>query len=610
MLRASTISARCAALSISISQVSYSPRSIPAHRLISAQKVIPDISQFARKVRGARNDLNAINSDLCCIRTGLGIAQDDFSNSQSTFPPAVISAFSQILDSCDVTSDRLHKTFLKLSCSVLPQDDWQACKDGTLNSMRQDLEGSKMVLDLSLDYLALYIQIPGQETTIDSFLGAYTTHIHTATNELLKKTDIEEIQVNHIARERLPSLLQAIRLLRSCITALARKKAPGARTATPRPDSLEPSLGEERRSLTPTPSLGTASSSGSKGIGTWLDGIPRLEDAQPLQHSRIMEISKPRSSRRSKSRPSLRDELTSSRGTFYADDGLTSPTLSLTPDARVKKTRSWSSGITAQYATHSSSTTKVPSQHAPSVLGSKHTLSVASSIYTPSVASSNISVIHKKITCDKIAVAKEHRKNLDVSSRVGVDRILANVPVEAKATDVERILWEGANPMVSHPDFGYFFIRAAYEMSPEILEVLVAFGADITKTMPSPSKYHCVMHAAALGGRLDTVTHLTTLGHSIDTANARGETPLILSVKTAGAYHVAKYLLNMGADVNHETVDGETPLYLALTSKVLEGRERSRMIELLVSHGAEGNLSKNADRDRGDAKGRLILGIT
>jgi hypothetical protein len=584
-----------------------------------AQQVIPDISQFARKVRNARDDLNAINSDLCCIRTGLGIAQDDFSNPQSTFPPAVINAFSQILDSCDVTSERLHKTFLKLSCSVLPQDDWQACKDGALTSMRQDLEGSKMVLDLSLDYLALYIQIPGQETTLDSFLGGYTNHIHTATNELLKKTDIEEIQVNHIARERLPSLLQAIRLLRSCITALAKRKAPGARTTTPRPDSLEPSLGEGRRSVTPTPSLGTESSSASQGIGTWLAGIPRLEDAQPLQHSRIVEISKPKASRRSKSRPSLRDDLSSSRGTFYADDGLTSPTLSLTPDVRMKKTRSWSSGITAQYATHSSGTTKVPSERTLLVPGSKHSLSVASPKYslsvassrhTPSIASSNISIIHKKITCDKTAIAKENRKNLDVSSRVGVDRILANVPVEAKATDVERILWEGANPMVTHPDFGYFFIRVAFEMSPEILQVLVEFGADITRTLPSPNKYHCVMHAAALGGRLDTVTHLASLGHSIDATNTARETPLILSVKTTGAYHVTKYLLDMGADVNHETVDGETPLYLALTSKVLEGRERSRMIELLVSHGAEGNLTKDADRDRGDAKGRLILGIT
>jgi hypothetical protein len=98
-----------------------------------------------------------INNDLAIIRIGLGIAQDDFSNSKSSFPPALVDAFAQILDSCDTTSERLHKAFMKLSCSQLPQDDWQACKDGALISMQQDLEGSRIVLDLSLDYLALYV---------------------------------------------------------------------------------------------------------------------------------------------------------------------------------------------------------------------------------------------------------------------------------------------------------------------------------------------------------------------------------------------------------------------------------------------------------------------
>jgi hypothetical protein len=106
-------------------------------------------------VRDARHDLYTINNDLSIIRMGLGIAQDDFSNSMSTFPPALVDAFAQVLDSCDTTSERLHKAFLKLSCSQLPQDDWQACKDGELVSMRQDLEASRVVLDISLDYLAL-----------------------------------------------------------------------------------------------------------------------------------------------------------------------------------------------------------------------------------------------------------------------------------------------------------------------------------------------------------------------------------------------------------------------------------------------------------------------
>jgi hypothetical protein len=436
----------------------------------------------------------------------------------------------------------------------------------------------------------------GQQNTIDSFIRCYVNDLILATEELLKRTDIEEIHVNQIARERLPSLLQAIRLLRSCITAISKEKKAACsgfrRTTTPRPDSLDPSLGETRRSgrLTPPEDEATLVSS-TKGIGTWLAGIPRLEDAQPLRHSRIIEMSKPRTSRRSKSKSSLREENSPTRGTFLADDAASSSNTLVAPESRLKKTRSWSSGITAQYATHSSSATKVPSKH------------------TPSIASSNISIIHKKITCDKIAVAKANRKTLDVSSRVGVDRILANIPSEATPAEIERVLWEGANPMVAHPEFGYFFIRAAYEMSPGVLKVLVEFGADITKTPHSPNRYFSTMHAATLGGQLDTIKYIASLGHSIHTVNKAGETALILAVKTPGAYKVAKYLLDKGADVNHETDDGETPLYLALTSKVLEGRERSRMIELLLACGAEGNISKESD-DRGDAKGRSILGIT
>jgi len=118
-------------------------------------QVIPDVGQFARKVRDARHDLNAINTDLLIIRTGLGVAQDDFATSGPNLPTALVDAVVQIIDSCDATSERLHKAFLRLSCSSAPKDDWQALKIGPLMSIRQDLEGSRIVLELALDYLAL-----------------------------------------------------------------------------------------------------------------------------------------------------------------------------------------------------------------------------------------------------------------------------------------------------------------------------------------------------------------------------------------------------------------------------------------------------------------------
>ncbi|KAF2828931.1 hypothetical protein CC86DRAFT_444206 [Ophiobolus disseminans] len=578
MSQSSTITARCAALSISIAQV------------------IPDISQFARKVRDARHDLNAINHDLLILRTGLGVAQDDFATSGPKLPLALADAVVQIIDSCDATSERLHKAFLRLSCSTQPKDDWHTLKHGALASMRQDLEGSRIVLELSLDYLALY----GQQDTIDSFLQHYVSDLITASDDLLKRTDAEEIQINQLARERLSSLLQAIRLLRSCITAISREGKRNVmtserRTTTPRPDSLEPTLGESRRSGRVSPPSNVATpTSASKGISTWLADIPHHGDAQPLRHSRIIQMSEPKQNSKRISKRTSREEMTPSRGTFYTDDGVSTSRTLVQPESRLKKTKSWCSGVTAQYATHNSCMTKVSSK------------------YTPTIASSEVSIFNKHLTCDKIAVSKGNRKNLDIDSRVAVDRILANVPAEATAADVEHILWEGANPMVVHPEFGFFFIRAAYDMSHAVLEMLVEFGADIKKPLPSPNRYHCVMHAAALGGQVDTIKYLVSLGHSIDTTNATGETPLILAVKTPGAYGAAKYLLDVGADVNHESDEGETPLYLALTSKVLEGRERSRMIELLLAHGAEGDGKDNMDgkTSRGDAKGRSILGIT
>lgn len=288
-----------------------------------------------------------------------------------------------------------------------------------------------------------------------------------------------------------------------------------------------------------------------------------------------------------------RQSMTPSRGTFYTDDGVSTSKTLVQPESRLKKTKSWCSGVTAQYATHSSSPTK------------------ASPPYTPTIVSFDASVDHKRSIVDKAAVAKTNRKNLDVDSRVGVDRILANLPPEATTIEVERILWEGANPMVVHPEFGYFFIRVAFEMNHEILQMLIDFGADINKSLQSTNRYHCVIHAATLGKQIDMLKYLVSIGYTIDTTNAAGETPLIRAVKTPGSYDVARYLLDAGADVNHESDEGETPLYLALTSKMVEGRERSRMIELLLAHGAEEDGKEGADAKivRGDAKGRSILGI-
>jgi hypothetical protein len=406
---------------------------------------------------------------------------------------------------------------------------------------------------------------------------------------------MEEIHVNQIARDRLSSLLQAIRLLRSCITAISKEGAGSGmksvrRTTTPRPDSLEPALGETRRSVSNSSSQPSTASSTDKSIGAWLADVPCHQDARPLTHSMIIKVTK----EKKLPRPPSAYDLPASHGTFYTDDGVSTSRTLVPPDSRLRKSRSWCSEASTRLDVKMRAARR-------SKLTSK---------YASTMSSSDVSVFHRNITSDKIAVAKGRRKDLDVDSRVGVDRILANVPSDVTADEIERILWEGANPLVAHPEFGFFFIRAAYEMSTDVLEVLMEYGADISRTVPAPNEYYSAMHAATLGRRLQTVQFLASFGQSIDCANTLGETPLHLAARTPGASDVAKYLADLGADVNHEANDGNTPLKRALTSTKLEGRERSEMIELLLAYGAEGEVNQDLEGRRSNSKGLSILGIT
>lgn len=579
MPRPSTVAARCAAVSTSIGQV------------------IPDVSSFARKVRESRHDLNAINHDLLVIKTGLGISQDDFSRPGLKLPAPLVDALMQILDSCDNTCERLHKAFLRLSCGDAPQIGWQSLKDGILVNLRHDLDACKVVLELAIDYVALY----NQQGTIDSLIKAYVDDLIIANEELLKRTDAEEIYVNQTAREGLPTLLKAIRLLRSCINVDSKQSPPpvtsssSRRTTIARPDSLEPVLGDMRRSGCKSPSpQNPVGSSRSRGVSTWLENVPPFEEQESPKHSAIQRVA----GGLSRLRPLSRSDLAPSRGTFYKDDGASSSSTLISPDSHIRKSRSWCSDLSGRASAYLGG-------------GSKDTTPKESSKRSGTLTSSNVSIFHKQILSDKIAVAKDNRKELETDQRSAFDRILANIPAEANAAEVEKILWEGASPMAPHPEFGYFFLRVAYEMSLDILRKLIEFGADITRTQPSSTPYFSAIHAAVSGRQLATVQYLVLLGHSIDIPNSNGETPLHLAVKTPGSYQVARYLVEMGADVNYRARDGYTPLQSALKTSILEGKERSMLIELLFAYGADDEIQRG-DREnmRGNSKGKSVLGLT
>ncbi|KAH7337899.1 hypothetical protein BKA66DRAFT_448581, partial [Pyrenochaeta sp. MPI-SDFR-AT-0127] len=159
--------------------------------------------------------------------------------------------------------------------------------------------------------------------------------------------------------------------------------------------------------------------------------------------------------------------------------------------------------------------------------------------------------------------------------------------------------------IAKNPEFGFLIIRAAFELSVDAMQLLSEYGAEVVRK--APNQYFDAIHAAVLGKRMENVQFLVEIGVSIETANTNGETPLHLAIKTPGAYPIAKYLLEMGADVNIGAKEAGTPLQIALSASKLDSRERSTIIELLHSHGAEGEL--NAESRVGRGKGLSVLGL-
>lgn len=462
----------------------------------------------------------------------------------------------------------------------------------------------------------------------------------------MKRTDQDEISINLTARDRLSSLLQAIRLLRSCISAIPRDGSSASpssratpvrrfgspvtpirvndiprpnsppicgidtpdvespvvpRTDTARPDSLDPTFGEHYRrgqNKIDVTKIVTLAHSHNRSIGTWLADIPvssSSEEGPPLSHAAIKRIAeKPH-----KRRASRQIMPVSPGGSFNTHDGVPVSKKNPPPDKRCRRSKSWCSDMTILHYRKI-----VPEFQEPMPDTSRI------SKYQPTIASSNVSIIHKRLTSDRIAIAKAKRKEMTNIQRTAVDRILTNLPSDSTAGEVERVLWEGANPMTSHKDYKYFFIRAAHEMAPEVLETLIHFGADITKTAAGSHQCYSALHAATSGRRLATMQYLASLGWSLESVNSSGQTPLHLAVRS-GAFEIVRYLCNMGVDVNQEADNGDTPLRMALNAGDIEGKKRSLIVEMLLANGAMGDVvsSRDANGRWGDSKGRSVLGI-
>lgn len=412
----------------------------------------------------------------------------------------------------------------------------------------------------------------------------------------LSRADRERSHIEQITQGRLPTLYTSLDKLRGCVTfQLEECLSPQASPERPRKKKEEiftpinfTLLGAQEKTL-PLPS--PMSSAGE--IGAWITNVVNQAVQSPTSLAPSLKLTDPRLSFVV---TFSSDDRAPSRGTFYAESTTTG-----TRTASSTKLRPPTKNFAERSERVDSLQLVMKEPKLPRSKNNNAFHPVASTV----ISSEERSIIHHKLTSDKIAVAKDTRRQLGRDQRSALDWLLKNISSKTTPGEVEQILWEGADPNAADLEFGTVLLRAAYAFSTDILRLLVEYGADLTQT--SHTLYYSAIHAAVLGKRLDNVQWLVEMGIYFDTPNQQGETPLHLAVKTSGGYPIARWLLEMGADVNREALDRTTPFQMVLESKKVESKERTMVMELLLAQGAVGEMSKDSTWSRG--KGLSVLGI-
>jgi uncharacterized protein len=136
------------------------------------------------------------------------------------------------------------------------------------------------------------------------------------------------------------------------------------------------------------------------------------------------------------------------------------------------------------------------------------------------------------------------------------------------------------------------FMRAAKSGEVEVMQLLLAAGADPAVTMPNKS--NALMFAAGLGWRdgspaapsydqgtpedaIEAITLLLDRGFDLNAANDNGDTALHLAVTNRGAPEIVRFLIARGANLQAQNKRGQTPLAAAMASR----KELGHLIEIL-----------------------------
>jgi len=188
-------------------------------------------------------------------------------------------------------------------------------------------------------------------------------------------------------------------------------------------------------------------------------------------------------------------------------------------------------------------------------------------------------------------VAEILKRNIDKDMVKGA---LFAASSDGRLDIVTFLLDQCAGLNIVSSDFDSALGIAAYHAHLDVVRLLVARGADVTRTH--------ALEAAAKTGHLDTVRFLLDRGADINLPCPGHGTPLHAAAYR-GWLHIAGFLLDRGADINYR-VDGGPPLHSGAYWGHLD------MCRFLLDRGADPDIIENTGegaRDCAERRGHFDI---
>lgn len=123
----------------------------------SVTKVSMQISDFVRKAREARGDLDAVSRELVSLKTVLEILSDDAGTGKG-FPNSLAKQISGILTNCGGVLEQIETSLQKhAGGGITPAVKWTLSGRDDMDKLRSNLEAHKSALDIALDMVSLCV---------------------------------------------------------------------------------------------------------------------------------------------------------------------------------------------------------------------------------------------------------------------------------------------------------------------------------------------------------------------------------------------------------------------------------------------------------------------